>query len=420
MTQTKDVASYGGISPSWRKIRRLQPNLFGINRLLDFRRPKDDCCASDIAYIVNHLDEGWHNAAVVINVNPLLIAVYSTDLDCIAMVTFPQCYVIDYHLTPGTRLLALNMYGGDRIVSADLLPGPGNTHEWSRFEPYIAEFMSDDLSLIDKFKQAILAEEWAKTEALGKAYYAKFGNYARDCYPPKICNRPARSLGGKINKIPRDEMPAETVIYNSRSNRDNSESDLSAYRPATIPLSMLKLTQVSPYLRAFNTKLDCLRRDSHSSQYDISYIRKRLLDGCAHAAVVINTKPLLVAAFSPELDSVAMLHFPDVLVVRYNLTRGSQLLSVNTYIMNTKQTHGKVKSDFILSQSRNLNYFNFRAYVADFLTDDLGRLKKRKQEIPSDEWARAEALGKAYFARNGNYARDGDPRFCDWAARKLL
>ena len=60
-------------------------------------------------------------------------------------------------------------------------------------------------------------------------------------------------------------------------------------------------------------------------------LKEHLMYGDSRAAVVVSLSPLLVAAYTDELDCVAMLRFPDELVTEYKLVRYSRLLTTNTY-----------------------------------------------------------------------------------------
>src|SRR5688572_27161776 len=60
-------------------------------------------------------------------------------------------------------------------------------------------------------------------------------------------------------------------------------------------------------------------------------LNEHLLLGDSRAACVISMDPLLVVAYTDELDCVAMLSFPSWLIEEHRLRLGSRLLTVNTY-----------------------------------------------------------------------------------------
>ena len=127
--------------------------------------------------------------------------------------------------------------------------------------------------------------------------------------------------------------------------------------------------------------------------------------GDSRAAVVISTRPLLIAAYTDEIDCVAMLRFDNVLTNEYGLKVGSRLLTVNTY----SDLNGSYEKDLTAGSKTSGMFGNVHPFIAEFLTDDVDRLEKRKAEIDEDEWSRTNELGKAYVATVGALARDGRP-----------
>src|SRR5688500_1910536 len=63
----------------------------------------------------------------------------------------------------------------------------------------------------------------------------------------------------------------------------------------------------------------------------LTRIEEQLLFGDSRAAVVITTSPLLIAAYTDEIDCVVLLRFSDRFVSEYDLKPGSRLLTVNSY-----------------------------------------------------------------------------------------
>ena len=135
-------------------------------------------------------------------------------------------------------------------------------------------------------------------------------------------------------------------------------------------------------------------------------IEEHLWHGDTRAAIVVKTDPLLIAAYTDELDCVAILHFNERLVSAYNLEIGSRLLTVNIY---EYMDDGSYESDLIPGPRASGLYRNVTPLIADFLTDDLMRVAKRKAQIREDEWRRTEELGQSYLSENHARARDGRP-----------
>ena len=129
--------------------------------------------------------------------------------------------------------------------------------------------------------------------------------------------------------------------------------------------------------------------------------------GDSRAAVVISVSPFLVAAYTDELDCVALLRFPDSLRAKY--ASGDRLLTVNTYA-----SLPQVVSDLIPGDADTGNWENFRPMIADFFSEQTGKIDARKNRISQPEWDRTEQLGREYLERMPNYQRDGFPFHCQF------
>ena len=144
-------------------------------------------------------------------------------------------------------------------------------------------------------------------------------------------------------------------------------------------------------------------------------IREHLWGGDSRAAVVVSTKPLIVAAYTDEIDCVALLRFKNRLVSEYDLEVGSRLVSVNLY----EYMHdGTYETDLLPGPLARVYYRNFTPLIADFLTDDVERLAQRKDEISEDEWKRTEEMGQSYLEEGYAQPRDGRPFWCTDPADK--
>ena len=187
----------------------------------------------------------------------------------------------------------------------------------------------------------------------------------------------------------------------------------SASRPGGITLSKSRLRRLCPDLFATVTRPTTLLRwlfgNSMSLVYEIGDI---LLHGDSGPALVMSTDPLLVAAYSENLDCVAMLRFPIELVAENDLRRGSMLLAVvNVYA-------GVLTASDLEHGPRPLHdSTNFVPLIADFLTDDVHQLEARKAGIDEWFWAWTQKLGELYLQTHGHLARDGRPQYCWVPAR---
>jgi hypothetical protein len=155
-----------------------------------------------------------------------------------------------------------------------------------------------------------------------------------------------------------------------------------------------------------------LLRRAFSSFPERVYIAEQLQHGDSRAAVVVWTAPLLVAAYTDELDCIAMLRFPDHFAQEYRLRVGSRLLTVNTY-----GRFPRYHEDLILGPNLIGRFTGFHPIIADFVSDDIARIEARKAAISEAEWERTGHFGAAYLALRPGVARDGRPVYAGLPAQ---
>jgi hypothetical protein len=181
-----------------------------------------------------------------------------------------------------------------------------------------------------------------------------------------------------------------------------------AGEPGQVSLSKERLKALQPELfrRGGLDKLLGPVEDSKRRWWK-THCQEHLQHGDSRAAVVISVKPtLLVAAFTDELDCVALMRFPRRLVAEEELEVGSRLLTVNTY--SSFKDQPEPAEDLILGPGAGDRWANVSPLIADFLTEDRARVAARKAEIPESEWARCQELGEEWHAAK-RPARDGRP-----------
>ena len=148
-----------------KKLKYLRPNLYGLKGWWHWLKCKFDKEDVDyVDYIRRQLDRGDSRAAVVIQLAPLMVAAYTDELDCVALLCCPDEMVEYYGLEIGTRLLTVNFYKTNENgqVSSDLVPGPGSKGYYHNFHPLIAEFLSNDFDRIESRKAEISEAEWER------------------------------------------------------------------------------------------------------------------------------------------------------------------------------------------------------------------------------------------------------------------
>jgi hypothetical protein len=120
----------GGVSLSLKKYRGLVPELSGalswLWRLLGSEE-------QFIGRIQEHLQMGDSRAACVVSLDPLLVAAYTDELDCVAVLSFPDRLIEEHDLKLGKKLLAVNTYFDGPKPARDLTPGPNDQGNWANF-----------------------------------------------------------------------------------------------------------------------------------------------------------------------------------------------------------------------------------------------------------------------------------------------
>ncbi len=174
--------------------------------------------------------------------------------------------------------------------------------------------------------------------------------------------------------------------------------------PGRCTLSEERLRRLQPEL--FAGEPGALGDESGLQEYRES-LAEHLRDGDSRAAVVVSTTPLVVAAYTDELDCVALLQFPDYLVAELRLRVGSRLLTVNRY----QRPGGPRPGDLIPGPADTHRYINFTPLIADFLVADVESLKRRKESISENEWERTVKQSRESDAW-GITPRDGRPFYC--------
>ena len=103
--------------------------------------------------------------------------------------------------------------------------------------------------------------------------------------------------------------------------------------PGRLSTSMEKLRRLQPELFGWRGWLVRHAWGSRTlnARQTIAMIAEHMNCGDSRAAVVAQVSPLVVAAYTDELDCVVLLSFPDELAGEYQLRVGSRLLTVNTY-----------------------------------------------------------------------------------------
>jgi Fe-S cluster assembly iron-binding protein IscA len=168
-----------------------------------------------------HLQLGDSRAACVILTDPLLVAAYTDELDCVALLKFSAGLVAEHNLKSGDRLLTVNTYSRDQQIAPDLQAGPLQSGRYSNFYPVIAEFVSDDVMRITERKAEIGEDEWARCETMGRESLRKGPDGWRNGSPL-----------WSAEPTPEGEIPRQPVL-------DHSQALPSDSNPASSPVTLL-------------------------------------------------------------------------------------------------------------------------------------------------------------------------------------
>jgi hypothetical protein len=172
--------------------------------------------------------------------------------------------------------------------------------------------------------------------------------------------------------------------------RGSAAPQYAASHPGRVQLSRTALFALSPEFRD-----DAVATDG---------IAWHLEQGDSRAAVVVSVAPLVVAAYTDELDAVALLTFPERLVADHGLKVGKKLLTVNLYASGQGTA-----TDLVRGEAGDGTFRDFTPLIADFLTADPKRVTERKAKIDLREWQRTFSLGREAMSRARGRFRDGRP-----------
>ncbi len=173
----------GQLTLSHDKLQVLRPDLYGLSGLWHSIKVLLGKAWDQKEYVERQLLRGDSRAAVVMSVAPLLVAAYTDEFDCVAMLRFPDEFVAQYRLKVGTRLLTVNFYDDETAQADDLILGPKHSGRWTNFGPLIADFLTADQQRLLARKKQISDSEWQRTFAMGQEYLKRHPRKARDGRP---------------------------------------------------------------------------------------------------------------------------------------------------------------------------------------------------------------------------------------------
>lgn len=195
LDNSTEASNPGWLRLSPRKLNAMHPELASpwawAAHIIRERKTRGLSRAFWRTHIEEHLMHGDSRAAIVVSIDPLRIAAYTDELDCVVLLKFDQSYVREYSLRVGSRLLTVNTYSSvERGYASDIVLGECHGGNWGNYAPYIGEFLSDDVLVMEQRKASMSDDEWLRTTMLANEYRKTKGLIARDGRPMH-CAKPA-------------------------------------------------------------------------------------------------------------------------------------------------------------------------------------------------------------------------------------
>jgi len=205
------TASQPGLIPvSERLLKRMQPELFGQAVLQGpltrfFGKTPTQQWRTQLR---TRAALGLLDAAVVIRLQPLVVAVRSQELDCVALLGFPdelgQMLCAHHALERGTRLSVVNCYfAPGNVEQVDITQGPQARGVWGAFWPLLSIAVCDDRIALKRAQSRLAADDFTAVERLADEYVARKGWLVRSGAP----------LRAPMPAMPLEQLGTKPVAY---------------------------------------------------------------------------------------------------------------------------------------------------------------------------------------------------------------
>ena len=153
---------------------------------------------------------------------------------------------------------------------------------------------------------------------------------------------------------------------------------------------------------SFRNKINTKFSERFRSDMRIDFVMRSLLYGDTQPAVVISTNPLLIGAYSDEMDAVVMLQFPKEFADQYNLSVGTRLTTSNVYFNGAS-----VADDIHVGEKYSRQYADFVPIVQLFLGKKDEKIMEKTKLFREDVWQAVSEKADDYVRLYPNCARDG-------------
>ena len=180
---------YGNYNPGKFKmdkkfVKQLRPEVYSFKQgFVDL---------GDVASMLKYsMKKGDTEPAVVVSVEPLLVACYAADMDAVALLCLPTEYGMLRNYQVGTRLLTVNSYDLDRQNktrrSEDIFEGEHSSGRFRMYGPLIADLYTKNTKRLEAIKAQIPEEVWNYVAELGEEYMRMNPGMARNGLGNRFC-----------------------------------------------------------------------------------------------------------------------------------------------------------------------------------------------------------------------------------------
>jgi len=153
---------------------------------------------------------------------------------------------------------------------------------------------------------------------------------------------------------------------------------------------------------SFRNKINAKFSGRFYSDMRIDFVARALCYGDTQPAVVVSVDPLLIAAYSDEMDAVVMLRFPAEFVTKYHLYPGIRLTTSNVYF-----TGAQTAGDIFVGEHYSRQYADFMPIVLLFLGKKDEKILAKAELFSEEVWDRVREQANEYVNRHPDLCRDG-------------
>lgn len=153
---------------------------------------------------------------------------------------------------------------------------------------------------------------------------------------------------------------------------------------------------------SFRNKINHGFGEKFYSDMRIDYVSQALCFGDTQPCVVVGVNPLLIAAYSDEMDAVVMLEFPAEFADLYHLAPGSRLTSSNIYFYGDH-----VSADIFPGIRFSGSYADFMPLIQLFLGKNDEKIAQKVNLFSEQTWEKVNEKASAYLDEHPGMKRFG-------------